>query len=584
MKKFKLLGFTLLASSLALSSCMLLPKKKTDTGSSSSDTGSGSDTPAATDWTDTVKNEMKQYLDGEVIPFISGSWTWEYQSDYGCYCGTSKDTKPATAVAAFESGWNKSLDENEGMLSKIHPKGAITIELYDDDGTTTLDCYFDEEASGYSSETEASMVENFGEALPFPAGTWAGPYATWYGAYYLQSAHSYNYNSIKSSYESKGYTFYIDEEYDSEYFYKQTSLGYICGWLDENTDLKLGYVYFYFSEESPVSGTFELSANADTVLTGEEITLTVEREGIDADTVTYTASPAAAATVKSSDNNQAVFTISVEEKTEITFTAKQGDYEATVKVTAYKEYPKPTSITFKQASYKVEQGKTLDLSDEFVVAPDDAVGYTLTYEASGNSGVTIEDGIVTATPGASLSDTATITVRYSETVYGTCHVNVIEPVVSVQDVVTAGSFRDSQTSGYQELTYTSDTSGVVYSGYLAVNKEKGSFYISVRKPAKTDGGRSSFNADGGTTRKCVDITVEFFNPTTATANELAVYGSNSPIDLEKLASFGGTVAALGTINASSTKYTFEADYRYIALVPPSGVGASSISSITFNWK
>lgn len=580
MKKFKLLGFTLLASSLALSSCMLLPKKKTDTGSSS-DTGSGSDTPAVTDWTDAVKDEMKKYLDGEVIPFISGSWTWEYQSDYGCYCGTSKDTKPATAVAAFESGWNKSLDENEGMLSKIHQKGAITIELYDDDGTTTLDCYFDEEASGYSSETEASMVENFGEALPFPAGTWAGPYATWYGAYYLQSAHSYNYSSIKSSYESKGYTFYIDEEDNSEYFYKQTSLGYICGWLKENTDLKLGYVYFYFTDEPPVSGTFELKSNKTTALTGENVTLTIERDNVDVETVTYTVSPASAVTEVSKDNNGAVYTINVTEKTEITFTAKQGeDYESSVKVTAYKEYPKPTSIAFKKSSYSVDQGKSIDLSDEITVLPEDATGYTLSYtKTEGNAGVSVTTaGVVSATPGASTSQTATIKVSYSDDVYATCTVSVTEPIISVEDVVTSDNYSEKAISGYQNLSYTSQTSSVVYSGFLSVQKNSGTMCLMIRRPSTTTGGYSALTADGGS-KKCVDVTVSLRQDT----QKLAVYGSDSPITLTDLESFNGNVKALGEIDNTTPKYTFTTQYRYVVVVPPKGGSAAEVISLTFNW-
>ena len=500
MKKFKLLAFTMLASSLALSSCMLLPKKKTSSSTSepTSTSSTTSEDPSVNNWSDSVLNEMKQYMDGEVIPYFSGTWKWGFDEEYGCYSGVSTDTGPSVPIAAFDSTWNKSIDteNDEGAFTKIHTGGVVNIQVAEYDDGTYVDCYYIEESTDWDADLKESLEQYFGEVPPFPAGTWSTFYATAYeGVYYIQSGHSYNYTAMKTLYESKGYTFYEDEYGES--FFKKTLTGYLNGYFDQNTDLKVGFVYFYLTDEPPVEEEFELTANKAKALVNEEVTLTVTRGStVEVGAVTYTVSPSTAATLKSSDNSSAVFTI--KEAGELTFTAKQGDYESTVTIKTYTEYPKPTSITFKKASYTIEQGKTLDLKGEFTVLPEDADDYSLSYEVTGNSGLSISNsGVVSATASASTSQTATVKISYSATVYGTCTLTVVEPAKEVTVTKTIDQIADANSwvSEHQQLSFKLDdvvsveaTSGTnnakYYDGsqgkqWRIYHAESGAFTISV---------------------------------------------------------------------------------------------------------
>ena len=162
MKKFKLLGLTLLASSMALSSCMLLPPKKTDSDSSSQsgsggdDDGGGEDTPVATDWTDAQKQLMKEHLKDVLIPFISGIWAWEWDEDDEILYGTSSDATVADAESVIKatSGWkffavDSYGDNNFGY--DVGGTGAAFINPYEND---YYSCIIAAQYADYSTKTE----------------------------------------------------------------------------------------------------------------------------------------------------------------------------------------------------------------------------------------------------------------------------------------------------------------------------------------------------------------------------------------------------------------------------------------------
>ena len=461
MKKFKLMGITLLASSVLLSSCMfLLPKKKTSSTNTSDPTSSSSQTsePSSENWSDSILAEMKQYLDGETIPFIKGTWQWAYDDDYGCYSGVSTDTSSKVAIAAFDTSWNKEVDDEgeSGNFTRIKTKGVVEVMAYEYENKTYVDGYFIEEFSDWDAETKQEMQDAFGEVLPFPAGTWSALMMDSYGGYFIQSGHSYNYSSMKTLYQNKGYDFF--EEEGEEYYYKKLGDYYLIGYFYENTNLKVGYDAFYLDTEPPFEDEFTFSAEQTKALVNEDVTFTVTRGSTtEVAAVQYTVSPTTAATLKSSDNNGCVFTI--KEAGTIVFTATQGELTSSFTLTAYTEYPKPTSISFKKSSYDVLQGDKLDLSEEIVVLPEGAEG-TITYSVTGNSGVTVSSaGLVTVAQTASTSSDATVTARYSETVYGTCTIKVKEKAQettvskTVAEIATANSWEDQT----QHLSFKLDT-------------------------------------------------------------------------------------------------------------------------------
>lgn len=461
MKKFRLMAFTLLASSVALSGCFLLPKKK-DTSDTSSDSSS-EPAPADENWSDTVLNEMKQYLDGEVIPYIKGTWTWGYDEDGYVYTGKSTDTTVATAQAAFGSDWTKDTYESNYYFCKIHTKGAIEITVKettdtDDEGEevgdpyTAIYCYFTEEFAAWTDDAKELFTEYLGENLPFPGGTWSDPFLydydlteDWELIYIFasQTAHNFNYNTVKSKFS--GYTFetYQGESGTYEIGTKKSSLGIINVQITEDTTFGIGYVLFWLEAESG-DYTFEFNEGATKALVNEDVTLTLNRgEDVEVANVTYSVTPSTAATIKSQTNESVTFTI--KEAGKITFKATQGtDYEATYELTAYSEYPKPTAVSFKQSSYSVVQGKTLDLSKEFNVTPQDAE-YTTTYEVTGNSKVTVDNaGLLSVAADATTAD-ATVKVTVAEGVSATTTIKVNEPAkgfvkVASNDDLTSGDY------------------------------------------------------------------------------------------------------------------------------------------------
>ena len=453
------MAFTLLASSVALSGCFLMPKKK-DTSDTS---GSSEPTPTDEKWSDTVLNEMKQYLDGEVIPYIKGTWTWEYNEDEYVYVGKSTDTTVATAQAAFGSDWKKDTYESNYYFCKIHTKGAIEITVKettdtDDEGEevgdpyTAVLCYFTEEFAAWTDDAKELFTEYLGENLPFPGGTWSDPFLydyditeDWEIIYIFasQTAHNFNYNTVKSKFSDYKFESYQSESGTYEIGTKKSSLGTINVEITEDTAFGIGYVLFWLEAESG-DYTFEFNEGPARALVDENVTLTLNRgEDVEVADVTYSVSPTTAATIKSQTNESVTFTI--KEAGKITFTATQGtDYEATYELTAYEEYPKPTAVSFKQSSYDVVKGKTLDLSKEISVTPQDAE-YTAAYEVSGNSKVTVNDAGLLSVAGDATTTDATVKVTVAEGVYATTTIKVSEPPkgftkVADNDDLTSGDY------------------------------------------------------------------------------------------------------------------------------------------------
>ena len=178
MKKFKLFAITLLASSVALSGC-LLPKKK-----SSTDTSDPTSEPIPTnDWTDAQKKTMKDNLQGVILPYIEGTFTWKTEVDDGItfVLGSANDTTAAKAQAVYKNaqGWEYLDDDEYGdpwYGYDVNGVGAVLANVYDGTSYSSAKCCITAYYYKYpvpTTDTEWNkdvsdlMVEVLGEKIPF---------------------------------------------------------------------------------------------------------------------------------------------------------------------------------------------------------------------------------------------------------------------------------------------------------------------------------------------------------------------------------------------------------------------------------
>lgn len=394
MKKFKLMAIALLSSAVALSSCMLLPKKKGSSSSteptsgSSTPGGSGSDsgtpTPTPTDWSDKVKADMKEALDNEVLPFFNGTWEWSIDEEDGTLEGVSEDAT-LSDVKSKLSGWEIKTTSYMGLIDydvalKLHTSSGVFLQIIEgEEAGIQMYGYYTPEKTAWSATEKSTMVSVFGEEFPFPGGQWSDITVDEGGEdypdeYWIQTTRSYNEASIDQVLRSKGYESTVipeTEEYDEYTLYEKTSSkGYIQAYLDPSLFTNSGYVTFYLSDTSAlVDDTFKLSSDKTKYLKGDSGTLTLTvGEDVPAGEVAYTVAPEGSATVTKTETG-ATFEISDEltQDTEITFTATQGEFTATCKIMAYhEEIPteKTVTVVFSSLGYADQSEVTKTTIDE----------------------------------------------------------------------------------------------------------------------------------------------------------------------------------------------------------------------------
>ena len=179
MKKFKLFAITLLASSVALSGC-LMPKKKSSTDTSDPTT---TEPIPVSDWSDTVKKLMKDALQGVVLPFVQGTFTWKSDVDEGTtfVLGTANDTTAAKAQTVFKNttGWEYLQDDDYGdplYGYDVNGVGAVIANVYDGTAYSSAKCCITAYYYKYpvpTTDTEWNktvsdiMKEVLGEEIPF---------------------------------------------------------------------------------------------------------------------------------------------------------------------------------------------------------------------------------------------------------------------------------------------------------------------------------------------------------------------------------------------------------------------------------
>ena len=178
MKKRKLL--LALVAGFALSSCsiqdLMFWKKKDN--QQQQDDSSSTDPAKATEWSTSVQNLMKQNLDGVVLPFISGTWTWAYDSEYKCVYGTSYDANVAEAKGVFSS-WEEEGEDSYGDMwyKKLTTNGFVELCPYQetDDSNKSyveIDAYFRQQQPDWTDADKAVMTSFLGFEVPFVTGYW----------------------------------------------------------------------------------------------------------------------------------------------------------------------------------------------------------------------------------------------------------------------------------------------------------------------------------------------------------------------------------------------------------------------------
>jgi len=374
MKKFKLMAIALLSSAVALSSCMLLPKKKGSSSSTEPTSGtstpggsgsnSGSQTPTPTDWSDEVKANMKKALDNEVLPFFSGTWEWNIDEE-GTLTGASEDATLSNVKSKL-SGWEIKSTSYMGLVDydvalKLHTNSGVYLQIFEgEEAGVEMYGYYTPEKTAWSETEKSTMVSLFGEEFPFPGGQWSDIQVDTdeqdqpTGEYWIETSRSYNEAAIDQVLRSKGYESAVipaTEEYDEYTLYEKTSSkGYIQAYLEPSLFTNSGYVTFYLSNTSVlVDETFKLASDKAKYLKGDSgtLTLTVGAD-VPAGEVAYTVAPEGSATVTKTETG-ATFVISNEltQDTEITFTATQGEFTATCKIMAYYENIPTETLVYK---------------------------------------------------------------------------------------------------------------------------------------------------------------------------------------------------------------------------------------------
>lgn len=177
-KRNLLLAFV---AGFALSSCTiqdLMFWKKKDDQQQQQDDDSKTD-PVVSEWAANVQNLMKQYLDGVVLPYVSGTWTWEYDSEYKCVYGTSYDAKVSEAKAAF-SGWEQLGEDDYGDMwyGKSTTNGSIELCPYEgkdnsNKSMAVIEAYFKQVQPDWTDADKAVMRNFLGFEVPFVTGYWS---------------------------------------------------------------------------------------------------------------------------------------------------------------------------------------------------------------------------------------------------------------------------------------------------------------------------------------------------------------------------------------------------------------------------
>ena len=186
MKK-RLLILPLLAG-FALSSCsfedLMFWKKKGEEqsevpgGDPSGGDPSGGDPSETKAWPTTVQNLMKQHLDNLVLPYIEGTWTWIWDTEFEVIYGTSYDTTLAKAKAAF-STWEDLGQDSDGDIwyGKQTANGSVELVPYNDTDDNkkafvAIEASFKAPKTDWSDAEKALMTETLGVVVPFVTGEW----------------------------------------------------------------------------------------------------------------------------------------------------------------------------------------------------------------------------------------------------------------------------------------------------------------------------------------------------------------------------------------------------------------------------
>ena len=154
----------------------------TGTSGTSTPTGTSSTTPtppAPTDWTDTEKNLMKQYLEGVVLPFTSGTWKWYWDTEYECISGEGSGNTVAAVKGVYDkaAGW-KFVEYDEDYESYRYEyeltEGSIQADIYMMSSSipVEVDAWYQPAQqpttdTEWNSEVSEVMNGVLGELLPF---------------------------------------------------------------------------------------------------------------------------------------------------------------------------------------------------------------------------------------------------------------------------------------------------------------------------------------------------------------------------------------------------------------------------------
>lgn len=242
----------------------------------------------------------------------------------------------------------------------------------------------------------------------------------------------------------------------------------------------------------------------------------------------------------------------------------EGDPEASLTVYGDPDAHEVPGLYVKTKNVKVSTGKTLTLEVEAFELGENP---TISYVSSETGVATVdENGVVTAV--ALGTTTITASTDYNEEHY---EVEIIVEVVNeVTDSITLAKLFPSTTIGttYTAFSKVSDNSDAKYSGCCAGN------YSSIQLRSKNKDAALYSEVSGGT---IVSVTVAFNSNDTST-KALNVVASNEPFtSIEAI----HNATPVGTITPSSTTYTFEAAYSYVAIV--SSDGAHYLDSVSFVW-
>lgn len=227
-----------------------------------------------------------------------------------------------------------------------------------------------------------------------------------------------------------------------------------------------------------------------------------------------------------------------------------------------------TSITLNKSTTTIEQGNSETLTA--TVLPENASNKTVTWTVTpADAGVTVVDGVVTASLDATLGDYI-VTASAGSVTPATCKVTVTKST-SITDVLTTSN---SYSGGaYADWDSIKVTSPAVYAG----NSMKSSA-DAIQLRDNTNSGIVS-TTSGGLINK---VAVEW-NSSTSNGRTLNVYGKTSAYSgTSDLYNEGTQGTLLGTIvKGTSTELVIDGSYTYIGVC--SNKSSMYLSSISFTW-